>query len=352
MANAKPPQTTQPTPTHVYKPLTGMDKAAIMLLSLDEISASEVLKLMDEGEIQRLTSHATRLRAATMEQINAVRQEFLVRLLDSSPLLIRQAREQLKTILKRILPPERYNHFLEILETGDELSEGFDTIKWIDSGTIAAFLSNEHPQTIALVLAHMEVEKAAEILLQVPKEIQADVVMRIANLDRINPELVKEVQDVIINEIMSSGVNKSRLVGGTEAVAEILNNLDSQSEEAIFLAVEGKNPELADNIRELMFVFEDLIKIDDRGIQQIMKEVTNEMLTMAMKTATGELREKIFKNISSRAAEMIKEDLKTMGPTKLSDVEKAQQEIVKICRRLESEGKVFLASKGGGETFV
>jgi flagellar motor switch protein FliG len=287
-----------------------------------------------------------------MEQINSVRQEFLVRLLDSSPLLIRQAREQLKSVLKKILPPERYEKFVEFLETGDELTEGFESIKWIDSATIAAFLTNEHPQTIALVLAHMEVEKAAEILMHIPKTIQADVVMRIAGLDRINPELVKEVQDVIINEIMSSGVNKSRLVGGTEAVAEILNNLDGQSEEAIFQAVESNNPTLADDIRELMFVFEDIAQIDDRGLQQIMKEVTNEMLTVALKTAPDELREKIFRNISSRAAEMIREDLATMGPTKLSDVEKAQQEIVKITRRLETEGKIFLSGKGGGEVFV
>ena len=334
------------------KPLSGMDKAAIMLLSFDEDSASEVLKLMDEREIQRLTSHASRLRTLNMEQISVVRHEFLVRLLDSSPLLIRQARDQLKGVLKKILPPERYEKFIEYLESGDELTEGFESIKWIDSSTIAAFLRNEHPQTIALVLAHMEVEKAAEILLQIPKDVQGDVVMRIANLDRINPELVKEVQEVIITEIMASGVNKSRLVGGTMAVAEILNNLDSQSEDAIFSAVEQTDPDLADNIRELMFVFEDLLKIDDRGMQQIMKEVTNEMLTMALKTAPEELRERIFKNISSRAAEMIREDLTTMGPTKLSDVEKSQQDIVKICRRLETEGKIVLAGKGGGEVFV
>ena len=141
-------------------------------------------------------------------------------------------------------------------------------------------------------------------------------------------------------------------MGGTVAVAEILNNIDGSSEEAIFSTVEEMDSELADNIRELMFVFEDLLKIDDRGIQMIMKEVTNDMLTMALKTAPEELQEKIFRNISSRAAEMIREDLLTMGPTKLSDVEKAQQEIVKICRRLESEGKVAIGGKGGGEEFV
>ena len=334
------------------KPLTGMDKAAIMLLSMAESAASEILKLMDEREIQRITGHASRLRTLNMEAINAVREEFLVRLTDSSPLLITQAREQLKHILKKILPSDRYQKFIEILETGDELTEGFESIKWIDSQTIATFMTHEHPQTIALILAHLDVDKAAEILTQMPRAIQADIVMRIASLDRINPELVKEVQEVIITEIMASGVNKSRHVGGTNAVAEILNYLDGKSEEAIFAQIEETDPTLADTIRELMFVFEDMAKIDDRGIQLVMKEVTNEMLTLALKTAPPELQEKIFRNISSRAAEMIREDLTAMGPAKLSDVEKAQQEIVKICRRLESEGKIVLAGKGGGDVFV
>jgi len=332
--------------------LSGMDKASIMLLSFDEASAAEVLRLMEEREIQRLTSHASRLRHLSMEQINTVRQEFLMRLSDSSDLIISEARNKLKEILKKILPPDRYNKFVEFLESGDELSEGFEALKWVDSQTIATYLRNEHPQTIAVILAHMETEKASEILLQVPREIQADVIMRIATLDRINPELVRDIQDVIITEIMASGANKSRLVGGAQAVAEILNNMDSQSEDAIFSTMEERNPDMADSIRELMFVFEDLLKIDDRGMKLIMKEVTNDMLTMALKTAPEELREKIFKNISSRAAEMIREDLQTMGPTKLSDVERAQQEIVKVCRRLEAEGKIVIASKGGGEIFV
>ena len=339
-------------PAAASRILSGMDKAAVMLLSFDEEASQAVLKLLDEREIQRLTAHTSRLRALGQDQISEVRQEYLVRLLDSSPLHIRQARDQLKGILKKILPPERYERFMEVLETGDELSEGFESIKWIDSLTIANFLRHEHPQTIALILAHLEVEKSAEILLQLPAEIQSDLVMRVASLDRINPELVREIQEVMLTEIMSSGVNKSRHVGGTHAVAEILNNLDSTTEENIFTTVEETDPELADSIRELMFVFEDLVKIDTRGIQTIMKEVTNEMLTLALKTAPPELAEKIYANISSRAAEMIREDLTTMGPTKLSEVEKAQQEIVKICRRLEAEGKVVMAGKGGGEVFV
>lgn len=332
--------------------LSGMDKAAVMLLSLDEDAAAEVLKLLDEAEIQRLTSHSTRLGKLSMELIDNVRKEFLERLLDSSPLLIRQARDQLRGILKKILPPERYDKFCEMLEQGEDLAETFEAIRWIDSQTIAAFLNNEHPQTVAVVMAHMDAEKSTEVLMQLPKEVRAEVVMRIANLNRINPELVREVQDVILTEIMASGANKSRLVGGAEAVAEILNNLDSQNEELIFNVMEEKDPDMAEKIRELMFVFEDLQKLEDRDIQQIMKEVTNDLLTMALKTAPEELKDRMLRNVSSRAAEMIREDLNTMGPVKLSDVEKAQQEIVKICRRLESEGKLALTSAGGGEVFV
>ena len=350
----QPPQTPQTpqTPQQTNRPMGGMDKAAILLLSFDEDAAGAVLELMDEREIQRLTSHASRVRKLTMDQINDVRQEFLVRISDSSPLLIRQARDQLKQVLKKILPPDRFEKFIEFLETGDELSEGFESIKWIDSTTIATFLRNEHPQTIALILAHLEVSKASEIILQIPSAIQSDVIMRIAKLDRINPELVKEVQEVMITEIMASGVNKSRLVGGSQAVAEILNNIDSKTEEAIFNAIEAKDSQMADNIRELMFVFEDLVNIDDRGLQMIMKEVSNDILTMALKSASNDMREKVFKNISSRAADLIRDDLETMGPVKLSDVEKSQQDIVKICRRLEGEGKIAIGGKGGGDIFV
>lgn len=332
--------------------LSGMDKAAIMLLSLTEEAASSVLRLMDEQEIQRLTGHATRLKNLSMDQIHDVHKEFLVRLAESSPLLVRQAREQLKGVLKNILPADRYQKFVEFLETGDELSEGFESIKWIDSETIAAFMRNEHPQTVALILSHMDTEKASEILQYLPRETQANVVVRVANLDKINPELVRDVQEVIITEIMASGMNKSRKAGGVSAVAEILNNLDNASEEFIFSKIEEENPDLVEEIRDLMFVFDDLTKVDDRGIQMIMKEVTNDMLTMSLKTAPPELADKILGNISSRAADMIREDLATMGPTKLSDVEKAQQEIVKITRRLEAEGKIMLAGKGGGEIFV
>jgi flagellar motor switch protein FliG len=332
--------------------LTGMDKAAITLLSLEEESASEVLKLLDDTEIQRLTTHSTQLRTLSRETIDVVRTEFLNRVSETSPLLISQAREQLKEVLKRIMPPDRYKKFLEMLETGGELTEGFDSIRWIDAQTLATFLMQEHPQTIALVIAHLEPDKATEALLHIPKEKQADVVMRIAKLDRINPELVREIQEVMLTEIMASGASKSRQVGGAGAVASILNNLDGSTEELIFSSIEENDPEMAESIRELMFTFEDLNGLDARSIQMVMKEVTNDMLTMALKTAPEDLKEKMLSNISSRAADMIREELATMGPVKLSEVEKAQQEIVKICRRLEAEGKVQLGGGGGGEVFV
>jgi flagellar motor switch protein FliG len=332
--------------------IVGMDKAAIILLSLNELVATEVLKLLNETEIQRLTAHSAHMRNLAREQIDSVRVEFLQRIADSSPLLINQAREQLKGTLKKIMSPERFEKFTEMLETSGELSVGFDALRWIDPQTLATFLVNEHPQTIAVVIAHMDPEKATEALTHIPKEKRADVVMRIANLDRINPELVREIQEVMITEIMSSGASKSRHVGGAEAVAVILNNLDGSSEEAIFAYLEEKDPEMAESIREMMFTFDDLLELDNRSIQMVMKEVTNDLLTISLKTAPEALKEKMLSNISSRAADMIREELETMGPVKLSDVEKAQQEIVKICRRLESEGKLVLNLGAGGEVFV
>lgn len=346
-------QSAQIADNEAIRHFTGMDKAALMLLSLEESVSEELLRLLDEAEIKRLTTHASRLKAVSLEQMNAVRQEFLIRLTEASPLLIRKAREQLREVLKKILPPERYEKFMQSLESDDDLTEGFESLRWVDAQTISAFLRHEHPQTSALVLAHLETEKAVEILGHLPDKTRPEIVMRIARLDRINPALVRDIQDIMMGEIMASGTGKSKLVGGVEAVAELLNQLDSMNEEAIFTTMEEQDPEMAEKIREMMFVFEDLIKIDDRGMQAIMKEVTNDMLTLSLKTAPDELRAKIYRNISSRAAEMIKEDLAVMGPTKLAEVEKAQQEIIKVCRRLEGEGKLSLGGIGsGGEVFV
>jgi flagellar motor switch protein FliG len=221
----------------------------------------------------------------------------------------------------------------------------------LEPQAIASFIRNEHPQTIALILSHLESPQAAQVLSLIGDQQQAEVVMRIANLESISPDVVRDLNEILAKELTASGASRNQRIGGIESVAEIVNSLDKTSEAQIMGKVEESNPSLAENIRALMFVFEDLTKVDDRSMQNIMKEVSNDILTLALKTASDDLRDKMFRSISSRAAQMIQEELEIMGPVRLSDVENAQNEIVKIARRLEDEGKIVIGT-GGGEEFV
>jgi flagellar motor switch protein FliG len=331
--------------------LMGAEKAAIFLLSIDQDKASAILEELDEFEISKVTNYAARLADVSIEQINGVKQEFVDLLENVNPLALGQTKDQMRGLLKRVLPPGRAEEMSEFLDANMEVQEGLESLKWLDPQTIGGFLRNEHPQTVALVMAHLDPAQAAQVMAHIPQRMQADVIQRLAVLDRISPSVVRDLNDVIKAELLASGATKSSSVGGTEAAAEIINRLEKAIETHVFTRLDEVNPSLADSIRELMFVFEDLIKIDDRDMQQIMREVSNEQLTLSLKTATDEMKEMIFRNISSRAADMIKEELEVMGPVKLSDVEASQQEIVKIARRLESEGKIALGG-GGGEALV
>lgn len=332
--------------------LSGTEKATILLLSLGDDVAAEVLKILDPKDVQQLASCATRLPSVDENVIDSVQEEFIEKLTGGASLGVRHSREKIRSILGRFLPHEQIEKYLDTMTFSEDLSEGFEAIKYIDAETIAAFIREEHPQTIALILAHLDLAKSAQVLPLLSQEDQAEIIMRIANLDRVSPIVVKNIQEVFVQEILASGASKSRQVGGAESVAELMNNLDSKSVQAIFGELEGENPEFCEQIRALMFVFTDLIKLDNKSLQLVIKEVSNDVLTMALKTAPDELREKIFKNISSRAAELIREELEVMGPVKLSEVEAAQIEIVNIARRLEEEGKIVLSGGAGGETLV
>ena len=217
---------------------------------------------------------------------------------------------------------------------------------------MANFLVNEHPQTIALVLAHLEASKKCDVLKRLPEVIQTEVVLRIANLDYISPDLIAQVDEVLKQELATLGSIDTQQLGGVPPIAEMLNVMDKNSEQNIMSRVEEKDPQLAEEIRKLMFVFEDIIFIDDRGMQSLLKEVPNDKLVLALKTAPDEIKDKIFKNISKRASELLKEDLSSMGPVKLSDVEGAQQEIVNVAKRLESEGKIIISRGGEADALV
>jgi flagellar motor switch protein FliG len=228
----------------------------------------------------------------------------------------------------------------------------FERVKHVDSKTLAGFIKSEHPQTIAVILAHLPQAKAAEVVREFPENLQYDVVLRLSNLDMIPPGIVEEIDGVLQREMLSTEGIEAKSLGGVESVAELLNNVDKSTEEHIFGRLEEDDPDLAEQIRQLMFVFEDLINVDDRGIRNLLKEVKNEDLTVALKTASDSLKEKVLSNVSERAAAMIQEDLEVMGPVRLSEVEQSQQKIIQIARRLERDGKIVIGGKGGEDVLV
>jgi flagellar motor switch protein FliG len=222
----------------------------------------------------------------------------------------------------------------------------------MDSKSIANFISQEHPQTIAVVLAKLKSKQTSEIISALPQELQAEVVLRIADLEQVSPEILQEIDDVMKRELKSIGGTQRYKVGGVEKVVDMFNYFDRSKEKQILEKLDVLNPPLAEVIRKHLFTFEDIFALDDRSIQAVMREVSNDTLTLAMKTATEDVKAKIFKNISSRAAEMIKEDLEVMGPVRLSDVEKAQSESIKMVRKMEEEGKIVLGGRGSDDVLV
>ena len=257
----------------------------------------------------------------------------------------------IKNVLAKAVEAGKAKTLLEEMEEEAKWNL-FQKIKRLDPKVLANFIKNEHPQTIAIILAHLDSSQTAAILEDLPGPLQTEVVYRIAELENVPPAILEEIDQALQEGISMLQNVEGRKIGGIRSVAEILNQMDSSTESAILKGIEEQKQGLADEIRKLMFVFEDLLQVDDRGIMAILKEVTNEVLQLALKTASEELKEKIFKNMSERAAQMLKEDLEVMGPVRLKDVEGAQQNIIKVAKKLESEGKIALSGKGKEEVFV
>ncbi len=231
-----------------------------------------------------------------------------------------------------------------MIESG---ASDFDVLRWLYTWAIANMLSREHPQTIAIILAHLEPTQAAEVLGKLPENLKIDVSLRIASLDQISPSILVDLEDVLQSQLQS--YTRGKKIGGIRTVSEILNQMDRASEDLILKNIEEKDQILADEIRKLMFTFDDLISIDDKGIQMVLKEITTDDLSLALKMAVDELKAKIFKNMSQRAVQILKEEIEAKGAVKVSDVEKAQMNIVRVARRLEEEGKIVIGGKGGEE---
>lgn len=322
----------------------GIDDGAILLLSLGEEDAAEVFKHLPPKEAQQIGTAMAKLKNVPKEKIDLVLGKFNQEARQQSGIGL-NSDAYIRSMLTRALGEEKSKFLLDrILQNND--SSGIEGLKWMDATTVAELVRNEHPQILASILVHLERDHAAAILNHLPERLRGDVIMRIATLDGIHPSALRELNDVLARTLAGADQIKKAALGGVRAAAEILNFAGGTSEAAIMESVRAMDDALAQGILDEMFVFDNLMDIDDRGIQLLLKEVQPEPLIVALKGASPELREKIFRNMSSRASEMLREDLESKGPVRLSEVEEQQKEILKIVRRLADEGQIVLGGKG------
>ena len=331
--------------------LSGADKAALLLLSLGETNAGEILKRLDDKEVQILGKRISTLDVVPTKQLAAILDEFY-RMMEAPEALVVRGDQFFKNTISRTMDMKRQQDLIDNLDL-DTSPEFFQKIKKLDSRTVASYLRNEHPQTVALVLAHLERPHAGAVLSQFPENLQMEVVRRIANLDQVSPAIIEEIDNALKDEISLVEEVGGRAIGGAQSVAEILNQMERSVESSILKRLEEEDYEaLAEDIRRFMFTFEDLLGVEDRGIMSLLKEVNTQELAMALKSASEDLKEKFFQNMSTRASEMLREELEIMGPARLRDVEASQQKIIQTAKRLEAEGQMVLAGKGSEDVFV
>lgn len=322
----------------------GINKGAILLLSLGEEGASEVFKHLAPREVQKLGVAMSNLRNVTRDNIEGVLDEFRTQAEEKTTLGM-DSGNYIRSVLTKALGDDKAANLIDrILHGGD--TSGIEGLKWMDSSAVAELIKNEHPQIIATILVHLDRDQACEILGFFTDRLRNDALLRIATLDGIQPAALKELNDVLTKLLSGNHNIKKSPMGGIRTAAEILNFMAAAQEATVIESVKEHDPDLAQKILDAMFVFENLLDIDDRGIQLLLREIQSESLIVALKGATEELREKIFKNMSQRAAEMLKDDLETKGPVRLSEVEAEQKEILKTVRRLADEGQIVLGAKG------
>ncbi len=329
--------------------IPGRRKAAILLVILGPEKAAQVLKHLDEADVEMLTIEIANLGQISDEEKKAVLEEFHG-LLQAREMLVSGGIEYAKQVLEKAFGPEKAMRIIERLVSNLQVRP-FEFVKKADPLQLVNFLQSEHPQVIALVLSYLEPTMAAQVLGALPDELQIEVVKRIALLERTSPEIVKEIERTLERKLSGIVSQQFSKVGGVDTAAEIMNNIDRQTERSIMEKLSQESPELAEEIRRRMFVFEDILKLDDRSIQLVLREVDTRDLALALKGASDEVKEKIMKNMSKRAAQILKDELEFMGPVRVKDVEDAQQKIINVIRRLEEAGEIVIA-RGGGEELI
>lgn len=331
--------------------LTGKQKAAVLCLVLGEDVTAEVFKRLDDDEVQEISRELSLIGAVPSFVTDAVIQEFYHMTLAQQYMTIGGI-EYAKKVLIKAMGAEEARKIIDRLVKLLEKSAGFSSLEKINPQQLSKFIQNEHPQTIALILAHLSASQAAELISALPEDMRTEIVIRMANLEEISPEIVKKIAGVLDQKLEALGSYSLEEYGGVKAVSELFNRMDRRASRNVLEQIESRDPELAASIRDLMFVFEDILLIDDQGIMEILKRVDKKSLALALKGSNDELKTKFFRNMSQRAGEMLKEEMEYLGPIRVKDVEKAQHEIVEVVRSLEEEGVIVIGGAGGDEYVV
>lgn len=330
--------------------LTNQQKAAILFISLGPEYSAMLFKHMNDEEIEKLTLEIANQKQVSPEQKMAVISEFYQMAMAKS-YLSAGGLEYAQNVLEKALGAEKATQIISRLTTSLQVRP-FDFLHKTDPGQLLNFIQNEHPQTIALIMAYLEPDQAATILTSLPSERQAEVAKRIAIMDRTSPEILREVERVLERKLSALVTQDFTDAGGVKAIVEVLNRVDRSTEKGIVEALEMDNPELTEEIKKLMFVFEDIVMIDDRSLQLVLRDVDTKDLSLALKATNPEVQAKVFKNMSKRAGDMLREEIEYMGPVKIRDVEEAQQRIVGVIRKLEDKGDITISRGKGDEMIV
>ena len=328
--------------------LSGPEKSAILMMALGEESAAQIFSQLDPREVQKIGQAMAVLNNVTRPQIQAALDEFADDLENQTGLAL-GTNDYIRNVLTKALGEDKASGVLDRI-SADGQQNNLEFLKWMDARSIAEIIRYEHPQIIAIVLSHLESDQGAEILQMLPENMRMDIVMRVSRLEGVSPQALAELDDIMERQASGSASGKSSKVGGVKVAAGLMNFLESSTEEELMASIKEADEDLGNEIEELMFVFANLVDVDDRSLQLLLREVPSDKLLLALKGADTELQTKFFGNMSKRAAEMMKDDLEAMGPTKLSDVEGAQKEVLQVARQLADEGKINLG--GGGDEFV
>ena len=331
--------------------LSGPERAAVLLMNLGEEIAAKVLLNLDDREIQNIGNYISDLGDVDLDTMDSINKDFYNMVESGIGGLGKGGMDFLKSALMQALDPAKATEILNNITTpGEEMGGGLETVRLLDPKIISSFIVNEHPQTAAIILAHLDPPVASLTIRELPEENRMEIVHRLATLERVAPSVIRELDEALQAEFRTSGAVSGNKLGGVEIAAEVMGSLDRDTEMSILTAMDEVDLDLANEIRNLRFTFEDILKIDDTGIQMLMKEINQEDLLIGLKTATDELKEKLFSNMSERAGLMLKEDLESLGPKKISEVQKAQQKVIAVCKKLEEDGKIVIG--GGADEMV